>query len=343
MSGAASRLLSALRRRGRALPERPPGAPELTAEDHRYLTTLYDASVPLPPGAEEELREDNPRLRELRESYAALDLPVLAPSHWHREAIDSFLDLRWFRGESLFMWHYRELRRITELKYFAFLRYVADRDRLGLLERLDEDGAFGCWTFAYEGWGRVSRDLLDSVNELNFLERELGLAGRQRLRVLDVGAGYGRLAHRAAASFPALADYCCVDAIPEATFLSDYYLRHRGCAPPARVVRLDRIGSELRPGDFDLAVNVHSFSECPLDAIEWWLDLLAELRVPRLFVVPNDGTELLSIESDGSRADFAPLVDRAGYRLIRRESEIEDPAVRELLLGADHFHLFELA
>ena len=53
--------------------------------------------------------------------------------------------------------------------------------------------------------------------------------------MLDIGAGYGRLAHRMSAAFPQLEDYCCVDAVPESTFLSEYYLRHRGCTPPARV------------------------------------------------------------------------------------------------------------
>ncbi len=81
------------------------------------------------------------------------------------------------------------------------------------------------------------------MNELCFLERELGLRERERFSVLDIGAGYGRLAHRmAAAHAERLADYCCVDAVPESTFVSEYYLRHRGVAPPARVVepRLDR-------------------------------------------------------------------------------------------------------
>ena len=93
----------------------------------------------------------------------------------------AFLDLRWFRGETLITWHYRELPRVTALKYFVLLRYVAERDTQGLLERLEEDGAFGCWTFEYPGYGRVSRDLLESVNEIAFLERELGLSARRAL------------------------------------------------------------------------------------------------------------------------------------------------------------------
>ena len=333
-----------LRRRARA----QPGAPSdeellrLTDEDRRYMTTKHDESVPLPPGAEAQLRPDNPRLVELREAYARLDLPALRASRWHAAAVDDFLSLRWFRGETLITWHDRELPRISRLKYLLLLRHVAARDERGLLERLGEDGAFGCWTFEYPGEPRVSRDLLESVVELTFLERELGLSRRERLRVLDVGAGYGRLAHRAAQAYDNLADWCCVDAIPESTFLAEWYLGFRGVCPPARVVGLDRIG-ELAPGDFDLAVNVHSFSECTHEAVAWWVSRLAHLRVPALLVVPNDGERLLTQEPDFSRRDFAPLLERAGYRRTRLEPVIDDPAVAELVpMGSDRFHLFAL-
>jgi putative sugar O-methyltransferase len=315
---------------------------ELTDEDRRYLTSLYDDSVPLPAGAEERLRPDHPRLAELRAAYDAVDLPVRVPSRWSAERVEGFLDLRWFRGETLITWHYRELPRISRLKYYVMLRYVAERDQTGLLGRLSEDGAFGCWTFEYPGHDRVSRDLLESVNELEFLERELGLSARERFSVLDIGAGYGRLAHRMAEAHPNLGDYCCVDAIAESTFLSEYYLEFRGVAPPARVVPLHEIEARLEPGSFDLAVNIHSFSECTLQAIEWWVDLLARLRVPELVIVPNEPTELLSFEPDGSRLDFAAALAAAGYELTTREPVYADPAVRDLVALGDHFHRFTL-
>jgi SAM-dependent methyltransferase len=322
-----------------ALPH--PDLVRLTAEDRRYLTSLYDDSVPLPPGADTALSTGNPELIDLRHRYASLDLPVLTASRWNSEAVESFLDLRWFRGETLITWHYRELPRISELKFFVYARYMQERDPLDLLSRLDEDGAFGCWTFSYPGYGTFSRDLLESVNEIAFLERELAISQREGLRVLDIGAGYGRLAHRMTVALPGLADYCCVDAIPESTFVSDYYLRERGCTPPARVLPLDEVESSLEPGAFDLAVNVHSFPECTYAAIEWWMALVERLRIPHLMIIPNEPTELLSLEPDGSRRDFLPLIERAGYRLARREPVIADEAVRGLLKLDDHFHLFE--
>jgi SAM-dependent methyltransferase len=330
-----------LRRLVRARSVEPhPDLVRLTPEDHRYLTSFHDDSVPLPLGAGAELTQRNPRLRELRDAYARLDLPATAASRWNSSAVESFLDLRWFRGETLITWHYRELPRITALKYFVLLRYVAERDALGLLDRLEEDGLFGCWTFDYPGWGRVSRDLIESVNELSFLERQLQLSERERFSVLDIGAGYGRLAHRMTEAYPQLDDYCCVDAIPESTFLSEYYLRHRGLAPRARVVRLDEMDAELQRGSFDLALNVHSFSECTYAAVEWWVDLLKRLEVPNLLVVPNEPEELLTLERDGGRRDFRELIERAGYRLVRSEPVVEDAAVRQLVQLDDRFYLF---
>jgi SAM-dependent methyltransferase len=313
---------------------------ELTPEDHRYLTTLYDDSTPLPASADD-LHPGSPRLQELRAAYAALDLPVTIPSRWSEEAVDAFLDLRFFRGETLITWHYRELPRITKLKYFVFLSYVAGHDELDLLKTLEEDGAYGCWTYEYPGYGRYSRDLIESANEIAFLERELRLSALDSFRALDIGAGYGRLAHRISGAYGSkVADYACVDAIPESTFVCEHYLRERGL-DSARAVPLHEQAVALEPGSFDLALNVHSFSECTLAAIEWWVDRLAELEVPRLLVIPNEPTELLSLETDKSRRDFTPALERAGYRLTKREPVIHDDAVRELLKLDDHFHLFE--
>jgi SAM-dependent methyltransferase len=312
----------------------------ITAEDRQYLTKLHQDTVPLPPEAEE-LRADHPELVELRSAYEALDLPVLARSRWHQGAVGSFLDLRWFRGETLFVWHYREIPRISQLKYYVFSRYVHDRDHLRLLDRLEEDGMFGCWTFSYPGWPEVSRDLLQSINEISFLDRVLRISERAELSVLDIGAGYGRLAHRMSTALPNLSDYCCTDAVPEATFLSRWYLNFRGCTPPSRVVRLDRIDGELGAGAFDLALNMHSFSECPLAAIRWWVELVARLDVPYLLIVPNEPHDLLSTEPDGARRDFSDILTSAGYELEHREPVIADPAVRQLIPLRDQFHLFK--
>ncbi len=341
--GALTRRVAQLRRPApRPEAEPHPDLIQLTPEDRRYLTSLYDDSVALPPSALEQLSRSSPRLRDLRTRYARLALPAVAASRWSTEAVESFLDLRYFRGETLITWHYRELPRITALKYFVLVRYIQERDPQGLLSRLREDGAFGCWTFEYPGYGRFSRDLLESVNEIAFLQREGVVSSHDDLRVLDIGAGYGRLAHRMVEACAQVSDYCCVDAVAESTFLTDYYLEYRGCKPRARVVPLDRVDTELAAGAFDLAINIHSFSECTYAAVEWWLALISRLKIPQLLVIPNEPIDLLSLEPDGSRRDLAPSLERAGYHLVHREPVVMDPAVRELVALHDHFHLYRL-
>jgi hypothetical protein len=315
---------------------------DLTPSEWRMLTHDYDDAMALPAGAATSLSVDHPRLQALRDAYGALDLPVTVPSVWDSALLRSGLDLRYFRGHSPFVWSYREWPRAMELKYFIFAEYVRRRDSRGLLERLGEDGAFGCFTFEYAGYPRVSRDVLDSANEILFLDRQLGILDRAGVRVLDIGAGYGRTAHRLIQAAD-VADYCCVDAVPESTFVCEYYLEHRGCMPPARVVSLHELDRAIEPGSFDIAVNIHSFSECTYAAVSWWIQWIERLRVPHLLIVPNDRDELLAFESDGGRRDFRPLLGAAGYELSACEPVFDDPAVRDLLRVSDHFLLFSRA
>ncbi|HEV2370138.1 MAG TPA: putative sugar O-methyltransferase [Acidimicrobiales bacterium] len=302
---------------------------------------LHSSASSLPPGAAEVLREDNRRLIELREGYARLDWPVCSHSRWRPHNVSGFLSLQYFRGDTVYLWHYRDSEELARLKYFVYLRYLTDRDTHKLLETLDEDGLFGCWTYEFPPHRTCSRDLLDSANELLFLDRHLSIFQATDLRILDIGAGYGRLAHRASESLKSLSLYCCVDAVPESTFLCEYYTSFRSVAPPVRVVPLPEV-PELSPGEFDLACNVHSFSECALAAIDWWMGLLAKLRVTHLFLVPNEKDGFLSTEEDGTRRDYLPVIEAAGYQQIAEEWAFDDPAVRKVIGIDDRFCLFEL-
>lgn len=303
-------------------------------------TWLHDEHWKLPDAAKEYLRSDNPRLSELRDRYAALDWPVLEHSRWADDHVGAWLNLKYFRGENIYIWHYRDDLERSRFRYYVFLRYVIDIGGLDLLERLGEDGAFGCWSFEYPGYPACSRDLLDSVNELLFLEKEVGLFGSRDLSILEIGAGYGRLAHRVAQSGAPIAEYCCIDAVPESTFLCEFYTRFRGITPPIRTVELDRV-VDLAPDRFDMVINVHSFSECTLTAIRWWLDQINRLRIRRLFLIPNEPDGFLSTEADGSRLDYGAAINEAGFDLVIEEPIIRDEATRSLLDVHDRFCLFE--
>lgn len=305
-----------------------------------WTTKFYDDATPTPPGAAEYLKPDNPRLIELRAAYEALEWPVRDRALWRDEGL-SWIDLEHFRGDNPYVWHYRDAeQRTSELKYFVFLSYVLERDPNSLVSKLGEDGAFGCWTYRFPGYPPCSRDLLDSVNELYFLDRNLAIFSASQLRVLDIGAGYGRLAHRVGVSTPGLTDYTCVDAIPESTFLSEYYAAYRKISPPVRVVPLPDVPS-LEPGAFDIAFNVHSFSEIPLTAVEWWVDRLVDLRVPKLFLVPNEPEGFLTTEPDNSRLDYGAALAASGYELVVEERKFLDDAVRGLMGIEDRYCLFE--
>src|SRR5439155_5729846 len=122
-----------------------------TPAEKRLLTQLYDDGAPLPSAAQDYLAEHSPRLQQLREAYADSRLPVTVPSLWNQEHLRR-ADLRYFRGESPYLWNYREWPRAMVLKYFIWTEYVARLDSRGLLQQLGEDGAFGCWTFDYPGY-----------------------------------------------------------------------------------------------------------------------------------------------------------------------------------------------
>lgn len=273
----------------------------------------------LPAGAAEHLRIQNPELQALFAAYADCDPKVTSGFQWKRRTIPA-RDLTYFRGDTAYVW-----QRESDASYALTARYVSAIDSEGLLSRLSEDGLFGARAVEVDG-REVSRDLLDSVLELLFLSRH----GVRPKTVLDVGAGYGRLAHRMTEIYPEC-EYVCADAVPFSTFLSRYYLSFR--ASQAKVVSLP----DFTEGIADLAVNIHSFTECTKDAVEWWLD---RLKAPYLMVVPNaidhGGTKI--INSQGH--DLMPIIESRGYELVVREPKYADPVVQRHGIQPTCYYLF---
>ncbi len=311
------------------------------AELARLKAASYDSAQQLPAGALEYLRGDNPKLQGLREAYAATNLPMSSHSLWNPTRMSRQLEMAYFRGDNVYVWQLRNVRDHAKLKYYLYSLYVRGLDSRNLLETLGEDGQFGCWTFDYAGFPKVSRDLLDSINELYFLDRHLQIFSRQEFNVLDIGAGYGRLAYRMTKSVAGLGVYNCTDAVAESTFLCDYYLRHRGCEGKTRVIPLTEVDQTLSQLKLDLVLNIHSFSEMRYDAIAGWFARLAKMQFRYLMIVPNDPTEFLSREPDGSQKDFSRLIHDAGFSQIACEPIYRDETIRELINVHDHMFLFE--
>jgi hypothetical protein len=290
----------------------------------------------LPAGAADRLRPDHPELAALRERYARCDPAVTTPLLWTEARLPA-ADLLHFRGDNAYVWQTRRWDQNAlayALSYYAF----KSGDSEHLLDPLTEDGLFGVHHFTVDG-RTITRDLLDSAREIQFLIRHAGL-GAQARSVLDVGAGYGRLSHRLHQAFGGAVASFATDAFPASTFLSDYYLGFRR-ASSARVVPLDEVDGLLAGQQIDIAVNVHSFSECTSEAVAWWSQRLARHAVRYLLLVPNERRECPGrcLANDGR--DLEPILERFGYRATVREPRHPDPLVQLYGVEPSHLHLFE--
>lgn len=296
--------------------------------------------VELPADAQEYLKPTNPLLVDLQRRYSSFNSEVTTPLRWGEGHLRTD-DIAWFRGDNAYVWQLRGSN-LNVLGYALALYYAKSIDTLGLLDKLEEDRAFGVFVFQIAD-KIVSRDLIDSVIELYFLEKHLGIASRQDFTVLDIGAGYGRLAYRAVTALPQLKHYFCTDAVPYSTFISDYYLRYRHVDRKAKVIPIDEIEKHLESHSIDLAINIHSFPECRISAIDWWVSRLQEYGVKHLFIVPNaldSGGEKLKT-NDGH--NFADIFPNHGYKLIVREPKYRDPIAQQYAICPTWHYLFELA
>ena len=176
--------------------------------------------------------------------------------------------------------HDQYLEQADHYPYESICLYLKEIGAWEWVLKCGEDGAYGCVTRNVHGV-TVSRDLLDSVLEIHYLRTALGNAWFSEPKiVLDIGAGYGRLVHRMYQLFPRIFMFA-TDEIPVSLDVARTYLKSRGLAD--WVLERPLIGNAR----FNLAINVHSWSECTLDEISTWLEMLARLNVPRLFIVPH--------------------------------------------------------
>jgi len=230
-------------------------------------------------------------------------------SVWNQKHLKNF-NIEKFRADSIYVW---QTRQYQEVNYYLTYLYMIEIDNLKLIGQLQESGSYGAETFTFDNC-KVSRDLMDSIIEINYLNDVLNLSKEPNLRVLDIGAGYGRFAHRVLESFPGT-HVACVDAIPLSTCISRIYLDSYIQTNRARIYDLES-QSAINPGEFKLAVNIHSFSEMSLKSVMFWIEFLIEKEVEFLFVVPN-GPELAL--NDGT--NFGLLLQKAGYTILDKRAK----------------------
>jgi hypothetical protein len=293
---------------------------------------------PLPRGPEDaglDLRPDHPRLLELQHRYAPIVQAFMPPAVWTQGKLSAH-DMANFRGENPYVWQFRGPN-MNPLAYALTYYHVAAMDRHAWLERMHEDGRFGAITLPIDGKA-ISRDLLDSLIEMYFLDRHLQLATREHTTILDIGAGYGRMAHRLCEALGPHVQVLCTDAYAPSSFLCEQHLKARGLQNQARVVPLDEVSQTLAAQSVDLAMNIHSFSECTLPAIDWWVQQLAQHRVRYFLVIPNP-MELRT----NSGEDFSHILERHGYRLRVKEPKYLDPVLQTHAINPSMHYLFELS
>jgi hypothetical protein len=294
----------------------------------------------LPEGAEDYLHIENPRLIELEKRYSNFDKNVTTTLVWQNKHLRPE-DILYFRGDNAYVWQLRGPNMNTTA-YALTTLYIKSIDNLGLLDKLQEDELFGLYAFNVDK-KLISRDLLDSINEIYFLNRHLNISSSDKnINILDIGAGYGRLAHRLLTAFPNHINYYCTDAVAVSTFISEYYMRFRRLDNRAKIIPLDKIENELDRKTIDIAINIHSFSECKIEAIEWWLSLLERCRVNYLLIVPNTmdhGGELLLTNE---RKNIQDVVVNHGYELVVKEPKYSEAVAQKFAINPTYYYLFKL-
>ncbi len=285
-----------------------------------------------PPG------RDHPFVRAL--AAACEGHPASSASIWTDDYLAEDVDPAALRADNAYLWQGRDGN--DQRAFLVTAPAVAAADRLGLLSRLTEDGAFGVAT-ARVGGRLVSRDLLDSVLELNVLDAAVGgLDGRV---VLDIGAGYGRLAWRLTEAFPS-ARVLATDGVPYSSVLASWYLARRGASARAEVVTLPEVSARLASERPSVAVNVHSFTEMPHAAAAWWVRAIAKAGVAWCFIVPNadehHGEELATFEPDGTRTPLGPVLEAAGYREVFNRPKYMDATAQRYGISPTRHMLFRL-
>jgi hypothetical protein len=294
----------------------------------------------LPVSAEHHLRSDHPRLTELHARYMTFKRTVAGDSQWNNKYVTSDIDLKRFRADNAYVYQFRDWNTAATFALTAY--FIETIDRFGLLRSLKEDGLFGPHVFDFNGEFLISRDLMDSIVEIYFLESIFNISEHSNFTILDIGAGYGRMAHRLTTAFPGCVKIMLTDAIAVSTFLSEFYMEFRGCARDTSVIPLDHVQSELQGRDIDLVTNIHSFSECPIAWVTWWLDLIRKHNVRNILIAPNP-QGLTTREADGTRIDYVPELKKRGYRLKLTRAKYEAPIVQRYGVSPTTYFLFEAA
>ena len=224
----------------------------------------------------------NKTLNELKEKYREYYKQNnfnISPTTWNTESsyIKNSFNYN-FRGENAYVWQERLGDR--EKKYQEYYNKIKEIDDEKFLGRTFEDGSYGCITYKINDI-LISRDLLDSVFEIIFLKK--CFSNLKDFSLLEIGGGYGRLCKRFLDCFPD-SKYFITDAIPESTHFSKLYLGKKSDS----VIELTDLNERLKNVKINMAINIHSFPECNITDVEWWIKFIHLKEIKYIFYVPNN-------------------------------------------------------
>lgn len=267
------------------------------------------------------LSSANPRYQELAEMYRKFGDPPC--SNWGSPE----RNLPFFRADNDYVWQPRYFERDFERRLREYAEYVASVDKLGIMKRCSEDLQFGAFGVFHDG-RIVSRDLLDSVLQINWACQNVSALEMNSPTILDIGAGYGRFAHRISEGFSGAWRVLCADGIALSTFLCEWYLQFRQ-ARNCLVVPVNDLRRSLESERPSVAFNMHSFSEIPCETVLWWFNELESASIADLIVVTNErSSEFLSSEINGDRLNLFPVLEARGWTVERQEPLVGDSNTR---------------
>jgi hypothetical protein len=170
------------------------------------------------------------------------------------------------------------------------------------------DAEFGARVVETE-LGGVTRMWLDGNVEIDFIRRNI--PNMERLRVLDIGAGYGRLA---VMMRPLVKEYTCVDPVKVSTEICRTYTARFD----PRVITLGIEEFVNSNAKYDLAINIHCWNECTLEQVDAWIEAIADRKIQHLFTVDH-GRPGAAYNAWNNTGSFRPVIE-SHYRMVKEET-----------------------
>ena len=299
--------------------------------------TKYNLETKIPKDAKDYLYPTNPKLIQLRKDYQKFLGNNFKKGLWTENYLGE-KDLIYFRGDNPYV-HQRRGNQQSQLAYlltYFWLKSKHSKD----LSSFNEEESFGVFSYIIDN-KIISRDLLDSFNEILFLKEHFFYNYDTKVNILEIGAGYGRLAKWLTKNTNYIEHYYCIDAIPESTFISDYYLKYYNKIKNITVVPIHKRKIFLENQNISLAINIHSFSEIAIDFIKFWIEEVISLRIPYLFIVPNAGHlyrgDLISFDNK----NFENIIESNGYELVIKRDKYLEPHIQKYGLNPTIYYLYK--